>query len=447
MSEERKNLKSFFSGISTETAREITGLSIINLIAGEELFVNKGIDTILIVIEGRISIFSDSLDSNPLLVISAGSCARQPLPEITARCDSCPSSLTMLVNRKALEIMSSNARCFLYSRVFDSESGRMSGYIENLEKIEARKKLVASALRKKGLEAHRDLSSFEPVMKVLEKIRKLPSSISDLVSQMDSEKTTARNLADLVRMDPSMTAAVLKTINSSYYSLEKKILDITYAIFYLGIDQILQIVVSEGLRSSFSGNPEFQRLYRHSVIISQISGETARLGGKGQSAVAGTIALLHDLGQNVGFILREQNPKISDLIDFLDPSEMGRLLLKSWNMPDFITDTVRYHLYPAFMNPYELSSDIRLSAVNLFVSHLVHDYIHNGSIDECLLAYTDECLDLLGWSGHDIESLSERVLLPEFERKKSLYPEYFREFISRNNNSRQSLTIMNMNCE
>jgi HD-like signal output (HDOD) protein len=337
----------------------------------------------------------------------------------------------MVISGKAIEMMSANARYFIYRKIFEAESGIISESIEKLKQAEDRLRLIASALKKKGFEAHRDLSGFEPVMRILGKIQKLPSSVSTHVGHIGSERTTARELADLVRTDPSMTASVLRIINSSYYSLEKKISDITYAIFYLGIDQILQIVVSQGLKSTLSGNPEFQRLYLHSVIISQISGEIARISGTGQPAVAGTTALLHDLGQNVAFILKEQNPRISELIDLLEPSEMGRLLLESWNMPVFITDTVRYHMYPSFMNPYELPSDIRLAAVSLFVSHLVHDFIHNGSVNDDLMPYVPECLELLGWQEHCVRSLCEKILLPEFERKKSLYPEYFIDFLDR----------------
>lgn len=429
MTDDKKILINFFSGLNQEIIKEIISLSAINKISGNEFFESDSTDTICIVLDGTLSIFSDKDASRPLITIPAGSCARQTIHKIIARSGSDKPAFVMVINKKIMDMMPEKAQLFLYKKIFESESIRISGYISDFEQCEIKRKRLVNSLKNEGLEKHKDISHFEPVIKVLGKIQRLPSSIENLMTMITSEKITARILADKIKSDPSMTALVLKRINSSYYCLEKKISDINYAIFYLGIDQIYQIILSESLRATLSMNPDFQKLYFHSVIISHISSEIARLAVTSQPAVASTIALLHDLGQNVKFILKEQNPKITDLIDLLDSSEIGNLLLRSWNLPESMTNVVKFHMHPSFMPPDELPSDIKPGAINLYVSHLIYDFFDKEGPLSDEYAYTEECLDFLGWGDYCVNELCKKILMPEFERRAAFYPESFLKFL------------------
>lgn len=429
MSDDKKILQSFFQGLPQEMTKDIVALSEIKRVSTEESIISESPDTICIVLAGELDFFSSFDDKRPILKISAGLCARQTLPKITARSSSEDGAVAMLIHKKAMDMFHEKAQLFLYKKIYESDTIRLSGCISNLEKCEYNRINLVNALREIGLEKHRDHSTFEPVQKILSKIQRLPSSIENLMTQITSEKTTAKSLADLIKNDPSMTAIVLKRINSSYYCLEKKISDINYAIFYLGIDQIYHILISEGLRSTLATTPAFQKLYFHSVIISYISSEIARLAMTSPPSTATTIALLHDLGQNVKLLLKEQNPKIVELIEFLDPSEMGSFLLKSWNLPESISEAVKYHMHPLFLHPNDIPSSIRPAALNLYISHLVYDYIQDGHISEDRLAFTEECLDFLGWGDYCIGKVYNKILLPEFERRVSFYPESFRNFL------------------
>lgn len=429
MTDDKKILKIFFNGLPQEITKEIINLSSITRISGGEFLESDSTDTICIVLQGTLLIFSSEDEPSPLMKIEAGSCARQTLKRIIARNGADDFTLVMIISRQSMDMMNEKAQLFIHRKIFASESARISDCISNLERCETKAKKLAKALEKAGSERHKDLSEFEPVTKVLAKVQRLPSSVEDLMTMITTEKITARVLADKVKNDPSITALVLRRINSSYYCLEKKISDINYAIFYLGMDQIYQVILSESLRATLSANHEFQKLYFHSVIISHISSEIARLALTSQPAVASTIALLHDLGQNVKFILKEQNPKINELIDFLDSSEIGFLLLKSWNIPEFVADVVRFHMHPEFMNPDRLQTGIRPAAVNLYVSHLVYDFLENPSMHPKEKAYSKECLDFLGWGDYCVKELCKKVLVPEFERRASFYPESFLKFL------------------
>lgn len=429
MRDDKTTLKNFFGGLSQDSLKEIMGLANIKKLQYGEHFENTNRDTICVVLSGDLLFFSDEKSSEPVISLNEGECARQTLPRIIATPGAKSGAVAIVITKLVLDMLPEKTQLFLYKKVFENEKTRISQCLSSLEKSAEKKSLLLSSLKNACGYKHRDISGFEPVKKIMSKVQRLPSAIENIMSQISSENMTPRSLAEIIKNDPSLTGLVLKRINSSYYNLEKKISEINYAIFYLGVDQIYQIIVSEGLRSTLASNHEFQKLYFHSVIISHISSEIARITGISLPAVASTIALLHDLGQNVKFLLKEQNPKIIDLIDFMDPSELGSILLESWNMPPEMCKVIKYHDYLEFMEPDDLPEEVRIPAVNLYLSHLFYELIQERDDSYCKKAFEDECLAAVGWSDSSIRNILEKILMPEFERRAAIYPESFRTFL------------------
>ena len=68
--------------------------------------------------------------------------------------------------------------------------------------------------------------------------------------------------------------------------------------------------MAESVRRTMPDNPEFQELHFHSVAISQISFILSQAKHIAKPAQMATIGLLHDLGQIVILLLKQQNPKL-----------------------------------------------------------------------------------------------------------------------------------------
>ena len=66
-------------------------------------------------------------------------------------------------------------------------------------------------------------------------------------------------------------ADVLKSINSSYYGLRKKVSDIKNAVLLLGFQELYQLVMSEGLRRTMPDTPDFRALHSEALVISYIA--------------------------------------------------------------------------------------------------------------------------------------------------------------------------------
>ena len=74
------------------------------------------------------------------------------------------------------------------------------------------------------------------------------------------EQRYTAQIAEIIRRDPSLTARLLKLVNSVYYGLTTPVNSIEEAVFYLGVREIRQLVVVTPVIE------DFQRLDRKSVV-------------------------------------------------------------------------------------------------------------------------------------------------------------------------------------
>ena len=99
------------------------------------------------------------------------------------------------------------------------------------------------------------------IKKTLEKIKELPTLpvIANKVNMILSDpNSNAAELADIIEVDQSITAKILKLVNSAYYSLPHRVTNIQQAIGLLGYKNISHIVLTlsvfDTLRHSKKGS-------------------------------------------------------------------------------------------------------------------------------------------------------------------------------------------------
>ena len=90
--------------------------------------------------------------------------------------------------------------------------------------------------------AKQDYARSDLILSILKKIPKLPVFTIRLASDLMDDKVSAKDVAEMVKNDPSLAANVLKTLNSPYYNLGKDISDINHAIILLGFNELHQLV-------------------------------------------------------------------------------------------------------------------------------------------------------------------------------------------------------------
>lgn len=201
----------------------------------------------------------------------------------------------------------------------------------------------------------------------LPSLRSIDSALRELL-HADSRYT--HQIADIIRRDPSLTARLLRLVNSVYYGLTTPVNSIEEAVFYLGVRQIRQLamvtpVIEDFQRLAGSAPFPWREFWQHCIGVAILTREViGAVGGPGDESdyVAG---LVHDVGKIViastfpehfGEIQRRLGQGTEDLITLeveilgVSHAELGALYLQNHNLPSIMVEAARFHHAPEQAN-------------------------------------------------------------------------------------------------
>ncbi|MBT8449337.1 MAG: HDOD domain-containing protein [Gammaproteobacteria bacterium] len=180
--------------------------------------------------------------------------------------------------------------------------------------------------------------------------------LSDLIYDPDS---SIQDIAELIAVDPSLSARLLKIANSSFYSFPSQIDTLSRAITLIGTADLYSLALATSTPEMFKaldGNEHInlEQYWRHSVITGLIGRSLAKQINDRHSENLFLAGLFHNLGK---LVILEQMPdkfieiqrRLSSEIapwviekEILDYSyaDVGQALLEVWNMPNNIIDMV-----------------------------------------------------------------------------------------------------------
>lgn len=196
-----------------------------------------------------------------------------------------------------------------------------------------------------------------------------------------NDNTTMKDFEDIIKMDPTLVARLLRLVNSAFYGLSQPVTSISRAVAFLGMRNLRSMAVTDALQNIFkekgsAGIFSRKRLWLHCAVVSTCSKILAEriFGINGDDAYL--CGILHDFGK----IIEEQvatddflaaceacNPTDS-LIEherhFLgtDHCEIGYLLSQEWGMSPNIQEAIRDH-HTLFDNaiPSSLTSILQIA--------------------------------------------------------------------------------------
>lgn len=82
------------------------------------------------------------------------------------------------------------------------------------------------------------------VLKELQEIPTLPTVFNIVMDCIEDPEATARDLAQVIRKDQSLTAKILKTVNSALYSFPRRISSVNEAVVMLGMNQTASLAMT-----------------------------------------------------------------------------------------------------------------------------------------------------------------------------------------------------------
>ena len=129
----------------------------------------------------------------------------------------------------------------------------------------------------------------------------LPEITIRIIQIVDDPKSTARDLHEVIKYDPALSARILKVVNSAFYGLPGQIATVERAIIMLGLSAVKNISIATSLTKMFRGSKlggQFtaRDLWGHSLAVGTASRMLAKALDRQATEEAFVAGLIHDLG-------------------------------------------------------------------------------------------------------------------------------------------------------
>ena len=273
--------------------------------------------------------------------------------------------------------------------------------------------------------------------KMLEEARGLPALASVVTTVMSAvvEDTSAGDIAKIIEKDSSITARILKVINSAFYGLSGHVSTVSQAVPLLGVQVVKNIVLTFSVLDIFPHNDkdgfDFQKLWEHSFAVAVACRLLARQTHYEDPEEALVAGLLHDIGvlmfakhgleeyRRVLGIHEETGRPVVDIEQEtmgITHAEVGALLAEKWKLPEVLIVPIRYHHDEVL--PEEMHRQARLLTNIVHVADVMCRIFSVSASREHILTFRDQAqtrldlpddvlVDILKAITHEMEVAAE----------------------------------------
>jgi putative nucleotidyltransferase with HDIG domain len=261
------------------------------------------------------------------------------------------------------------------------------------------------------------------IKKGLAEIPPLPHVIRELLRELSDPQSTARSVARIATSDPTLAAALLRTVNSAAMGLRRRITSVPEAISLMGYTAVRSLVIRmrlEQVLPARKGQFAYDQddLWIHSLAVAHAADCLAeQVTGKAPHVDRGfvaTLGLLHDIGKlainsyfpDSAAALRTPDPEHLDE-SFLDRerrvlgadhAEIGAVLAEHWKLPSDLVEAIRWHHAPQDA-PETLSPSVRAATTLVHLANQISKYCYVYSEDMEIDIVPDQVFQQVGLVG------------------------------------------------
>jgi HD-like signal output (HDOD) protein len=200
----------------------------------------------------------------------------------------------------------------------------------------------------------------------------LPEVTIKIIEIVEDTKSTARDLHEVIKNDPALSAKILKVVNSAFYGLPGQVATVDRAIVLLGMSAVKNIAVAASVSRMFKGGQlgrtvSAKDLWKHSMATAACARMIAKSNGEHSAADEVFLAgLIHDLG-----LLIERQAFANELAGVIDGvmegkgtmleleqsaigadhQQFGEALTTRWKFPKHLRAAVGHHHTPEVLSP------------------------------------------------------------------------------------------------
>jgi HD-like signal output (HDOD) protein len=216
--------------------------------------------------------------------------------------------------------------------------------------------------------------------------------INQAISDSQSSLTV---VSDIISEDPSLSARLLRLVNSPLFGFSNRIETISEAVRLVGVQQVRDLALVTTMLSKFNGIPQdivdMNSFWLHSVATGIAAKVIAQEIGEVYTERYFLAGVMHDIGRLVLFVCvpdeirvamarGEKEKKYLHMIEFeefgFSHNRIGRELLVAWGLPKYLRDVASCHHQPvkALEFPHETSV--------VHVADILAHALHFGSSGE-----------------------------------------------------------------
>jgi putative nucleotidyltransferase with HDIG domain len=250
-----------------------------------------------------------------------------------------------------------------------------------------------------------------------------PNVYIKLKKTLDDPRSSFKEFSAIIGNDPSLSARLLKIVNSAFYGLGSEVDTITHALGIIGTEQLTQLVLATSVMKEFTEIPKnlvsMDLFWRHSIacgVAAKIIAASLEERNLETYYLAG---MLHDIGSLVMYkkfpeqcekILERCKENKEHLFDVevkvfgSSHAKVGGKLLAGWGLPPSLCEPVIFHHRPKKAKEYSLATKI------VHVADSIVDEMRLGSSGEALAnPVKQEILTDLGFEELPIKKFENEI--------------------------------------
>jgi putative nucleotidyltransferase with HDIG domain len=255
-----------------------------------------------------------------------------------------------------------------------------------------------------------------------EPLASLPNTFYLLQEAMDDPNSDFAQIGKIISIDPALTLRLLKIVNSAFYGYSNQIETVSHALGVVGTEQLVQLVLATSVVGQFKGIPKdminMECFWRHSVACGLVARTIHELHNEADGEKYFVAGLLHDIGRLVMCLKIPDQFRI--VIDFarksgdcwykaeakhfgFDHGGVGGALLRAWNLPERLQESVAHHHNPSAAKNYA-----REAAVIFLADHISHEIVDNENKE-----YLRGEISSSAWQRLDLNEATHKSIIKE----------------------------------
>ncbi|MEE9306676.1 MAG: HDOD domain-containing protein [Spirochaetia bacterium] len=198
----------------------------------------------------------------------------------------------------------------------------------------------------------------------VKELPQFPDNILHLQRLISDPKSEITDIARQISTDPTLTADLLKLVNSAQFMLPRRVDNIVEAVKLVGMKGVRNLLYTHGTQKILGQKyKEMRTLWQHSYRTAFYAYNLAKSFRHRKEILDDVYVggILHDLGKIIlaslhpdlmerirGFCKEKEIPSgmLENFAAGMNHAEVGALIAEKWNFPDQLVDAIRYHHSP-----------------------------------------------------------------------------------------------------